>query len=136
MTAWNPLDLEKMALPPCHIFFQMYVEEKKYLSCLMYQRSADIGLGVPYNVASYSLLTHIIAHITGLVAKEFIHIIGDCHIYNDHKEKLLEQTKLTPYPFPTIKISPELTKLDNIKLEHITLHNYNHHAPIKMKMSV
>lgn len=140
VVAWNPVDLPKMALPPCHTLFQFYAETdehgQKWLSCQMYQRSADMGLGVPYNVASYSLLTHIIAHLTNMKAKEFIHVMGDYHIYLNHVESLKEQSKRTLYPFPTLSIRKSLTNMDQLTLDDIVLGPYQYHPAIKMDMAV
>jgi len=135
VVAWNPEALSEIALPACHCLFQFFVDGPD-LSCLMYQRSADLGLGVPYNVASYSLLTHIVAHLTGLKAKEFIHVMGDCHVYVDHKSALEEQCTRQPKPFPTIRINPQLTDLDALSPDDISLHDYQHHPRLKMKMAV
>lgn len=113
LSAWNPVDLKKMALPPCHVMSQFYVQNG-YLSCQMYQRSADMGLGVPFNIASYSLLTILLAHITGLKVGirsnsewkpgEFVHSIGDTHVYVNHEEALLQQIEREPRPFPTVSV--------------------------------
>mmetsp|Transcript_13967 Transcript_13967/g.22118 ORF Transcript_13967/g.22118 Transcript_13967/m.22118 type:complete len:507 (-) Transcript_13967:831-2351(-) len=135
LSAWNPAAFHLMALPPCHMFAQFYVANGE-LSCQMYQRSADMGLGVPFNIASYALLTHLIAKCTGLKAGEFIHIIGDCHVYKDHVEPLKEQLKREPTPFPTIKINSENTDIDGFKYSDFELVGYKPHKPIKMKMSV
>lgn len=136
VTAWNPKDLKKMALPPCHLMYQFYVEEGKYLSCMMYQRSADLGLGVPYNIASYSILTHIVAHLTGLKPKEFIHVIGDCHVYQNHIDPLKNQQLRKPFSFPTLKISPEFQNIDDIDFSFFELQNYQSHPFIKMEMAI
>jgi thymidylate synthase len=138
---WNPKDLSKMALPPCHVFVQFYVNnlesktKKKSLSCHVFQRSGDVGLGVPFNIASYSLLTHMIANITGLEAKELILTLGDAHIYQDHKEKLQEQTKRKPYEFPTISFKCDHDNLEQFKYEDIILENYISHEKIKLSVS-
>lgn len=131
--AWNPLDLDKMALVPCHVLFQFFVADGT-LSCQMYQRSADLGLGVPFNIASYSLLTHMIAQLCGLKAKEFIHVIGDAHVYNDHIEPLEEQLKRQPFPFPKIKIVPR-EFIEEYDVNDFELVDYQYHPTIKMKMS-
>lgn len=137
MSAWNPADLKLMALPPCHMFCQFYVENGK-LSCLMYQRSCDIGLGVPFNIASYSLLTIMIAHVTGLQPGEFIHCMGDTHIYSNHVEALEEQIKRTPRAFPKLFIKPgtQTESIDGFKFEDFELVGYNPHEKIFMKMAV
>ena len=103
MSAWNPCQLDEMALPPCHLLCQFYVRDHKYLSCSLYQRSGDVGLGVPFNIASYSFLTHLLAHHCGLEAEKFVHFIGDAHIYNQHINTLEEQITRQPLPFPKMK---------------------------------
>lgn len=136
VSAWNPEALGQMALPPCHCLYQFFVDEGNRLKCLMYQRSADLGLGVPYNVASYALLTHIVAHLTGLEASEFIHVMGDHHVYLNHLKSLEVQCGRAPFPFPTVKISSALKKLDDVKPDQFRLENYQHHPSIMMKMAV
>ncbi|XP_075234613.1 thymidylate synthase [Lycorma delicatula] len=135
MSAWNPIDLPKMALPPCHVLSTFNVTNGE-VSCLLYQRSADFGLGVPFNIASYSLLTHMIAHVTGLKPGEFIHSIGDCHIYLNHVEPMQTQIKRPLRPFPTIKFAREINNIDDFKFEDIILENYKPHPKIEMAMSV
>ncbi|GBG32822.1 Bifunctional dihydrofolate reductase-thymidylate synthase [Hondaea fermentalgiana] len=135
LSAWNPAAFHLMALPPCHMFAQFYVS-KGELSCQMYQRSGDIGLGVPFNIASYALLTHLLAKCTGLRAGEFIHVIGDCHIYKNHVEPLKEQLLRDPRPFPTLKINTDNTDIDGFKYEDLELVGYKPHKTIKMEMSV
>lgn len=134
LTAWNPCQIDQMALPPCHVMAQFHVREGKYLSCALFQRSGDIGLGIPFNVASYSLFTHILAVHCGLVAHEFVHFIGNAHIYEEHIEVLKEQIPLEPFEFPTIEVS----KRDNINdycLDDIKwTSEYKHHKSLKMKM--
>lgn len=137
MSAWNPADLHLMALPPCHMFCQFFVNiEKQELSCQMYQRSADLGLGIPFNVASYSLLTHMVAHVCGLKAGDFIHIMGDTHVYLNHIEPLKEQLSRKPFPFPIISLDPNIANIDDFRYEHIKLHNYQSHPRISMEMAV
>jgi len=137
MSAWNPFDLPQMALPPCHMFAQFYVDPaRKELSCQMYQRSADMGLGVPFNIASYALLTHLIAHCCGLRAAEFVHVIGDAHVYLNHVEPLKEQLKREPLPFPKLRIKTASRNIDEIRYEDIELVGYKSHKTIKMKMAV
>jgi len=133
MSAWNPCQIQEMALPPCHVLAQFYVRENK-LSCALYQRSGDVGLGVPFNIASYSFLTHLIAKITGLEAHEFIHFLGDAHIYENHVDALLEQVKREPYPFPKIEIK-RVCNIDEYTEEDIVVHDYKYHPPIKMDMT-
>jgi dihydrofolate reductase / thymidylate synthase len=135
LSAWNPAALPEMALPPCHMFAQFYVEEGE-LSCQMYQRSGDMGLGVPFNIASYALLTRLIAQVTGLKAGEFIHVIGDAHVYSNHVEPLIQQLEREPKPFPKLKIDPSITSIDDFKFEHFTVEGYEPHGPIKMEMAV
>ena len=137
MSAWNPADLTKMALPPCHMFCQFYVDtEKNEVSCQMYQRSADMGLGVPFNIASYALLTHMIAHVTGRKPGDFIHTIGDAHIYSNHVDALKEQLTRRPRPFPKLVINPEKKDIDDFCFEDFEVIGYNPHKTIKMKMAV
>jgi len=135
LTAWNPKDQGKMALPPCHMFCQFYIANGE-LSCQMYQRSADMGLGVPFNIASYSLLTRMIAQVCGLKAGEFIHAIGDCHVYLNHVEPLREQLKRQPRPFPTLEINPEVKSIDSFKYSDFKIVDYKPYKNIKMKMAV
>ena len=137
MSAWNPADLDEMALPPCHMFCQFYVDiDKNELSCQMYQRSADMGLGVPFNIASYALLTHLMAHVTGRKAGDFVHTIGDAHVYLNHVEALETQLERTPRAFPKLAINPSKTDIDDFVMEDLTVTGYNPHKSIKMKMAV
>jgi dihydrofolate reductase/thymidylate synthase len=136
LSAWNLGQLKEMALPPCHVLSHFNVTSDGRLNCLMYQRSCDMGLGVPFNIASYALLTCMIAHVTGLKRGEFVHVLGDSHIYHDHMDKLKPQLSTEPYPFPYLKLDPAATSIDNFTVGHITLENYLSHAPIKMKMAV
>lgn len=135
LTAWNPKDIPLMALPPCHCLAQFYVNDGE-LSCQLYQRSADVGLGVPFNIASYALLTHMIAHITDLKTGDFVHTLGDAHIYKDHVESLQEQLKRTPSNFPKINFKRKVTNIDDFKFEDIELLGYKPQQTISMKMSV
>ena len=135
MTAWNPSDLNEMALPPCHMFCQFYVSNGE-LSCLMYQRSVDVGLGLPFNIASYSLLTYMIAHVTGLKPGDFIYTMGDTHIYKNHIEPLKEQLKREPKKFPRLFIMRKTDDIDSFKFEDFELVGYDPHPSIKMEMSV
>ncbi|KAL0872594.1 hypothetical protein Bca101_022299 [Brassica carinata] len=135
MSAWNPSDLKVMALPPCHMFAQFYVANGE-LSCQMYQRSADMGLGVPFNIASYSLLTCILAHVCDLVPGDFIHVIGDAHVYKNHVRPLQEQLENPPKPFPVLKINPEKKHIDSFVAADFELIGYDPHKKIDMKMAV
>ena len=135
LSAWNPYDFDKMALPPCHLATQFYVANGE-LSCQMYQRSADVGLGVPFNIASYSLLTHMLAKCTGLKPGIFTHVMGDCHIYNNHINGLDEQLKRVPGTFPKLEISTENKDIEKFKYEDFKLIGYNPQPAIKMKMAV
>jgi thymidylate synthase len=135
VNAWNVGDLDKMALPPCHILFQFYVAGKK-LSCQLYQRSADIFLGVPFNIASYSLLMMMIARVTGLEPYEFIHTLGDAHIYLNHIDQVKIQLSREPRALPFMKINPEIENIFDFKYEDFTLENYNPHPHIKGNIAV
>jgi thymidylate synthase len=135
MSAWNPMDLSEMALPPCHCFVQFYVSDFE-LSCLLYQRSADMGLGVPFNIASYALLTHMIAHVCGLKAGEFIHQIGDCHVYLNHLQPLEEQLSREPKPFPTLRFKRTIDDIEKFTSSDFEVLGYEFHPPIKMDMAV
>ncbi|XP_004289633.1 PREDICTED: bifunctional dihydrofolate reductase-thymidylate synthase-like [Fragaria vesca subsp. vesca] len=135
LSAWNPSDLKLMALPPCHMFAQFYVA-KGELSCQMYQRSADMGLGVPFNIASYALLTCMIAHVCDLVPGDFVHVLGDAHVYRTHIRPLEEQLKKLPKPFPILKINPEKKNIDSFVAADFELSGYDPHEKIEMKMAV
>jgi thymidylate synthase len=134
MTAWNPLQLNEMALPPCHIMCQFNVHDGNKLSCSMYQRSVDVMLGQPFNIASYSLLTHLLAKHCGLEAYEFIHFMGNCHIYEDHIEPAKLQIQREPLAFPTLSIKEVRTNINDYQVEDFILENYQSHEQIKMKM--
>ena len=136
LTAWNPCQLEEMALPPCHMTCQFHVRDGKYLSCAMFQRSGDVGLGVPFNIASYSILTHILANHCGLIADEFVYFLGNCHIYEDHLDALKEQIERVPMEFPTIRIKNVRESIDDYTMDDIEWTTpYLSHTQIKMKMS-
>jgi len=135
VSAWNVADVDTMALPPCHTLFQFYVAEGK-LSCQLYQRSADCFLGVPFNIASYALLTMMIAQVCGLEAGDFVHTFGDTHIYSNHMEQVKLQLSRTPKALPTVKINPEITSIFDFKYEDFELINYDPHPHIKGKVAV
>jgi thymidylate synthase len=135
VSAWNVGDLDKMALPPCHILFQFYVAEGK-LSCQLYQRSADIFLGVPFNIASYSLLLVMMAQVTGLRPGEFIHTLGDAHIYLNHLEQVNLQLTRDPKPLPQVRLNPEVTSIFGFRYEDFQVENYDPHPHIKGAISV
>lgn len=134
MSAWNPCQLDEMALPPCHVLAQFNVTNNKELSCSLYQRSCDMGLGVPFNIASYSFLTHIIAKHCDLVPKDFVYFMGNVHIYDDHFEMLKDQALRRPLEFPTLKILNKYDTIEEYGLDDIELKNYKYHPPIQMKM--
>ncbi|XP_023177474.1 thymidylate synthase [Drosophila hydei] len=137
MSAWNPMDLSLMVLPPCHCLAQFYVSQSRgELSCQLYQRSADMGLGVPFNIASYALLTYMIAHVTGLKPGDFVHTLGDAHVYNNHVSPLLEQVKREPRPFPKLVIKRETSNIEDLRYEDFELLGYNPHGKIQMEMAV
>jgi thymidylate synthase len=135
VSAWNVADLPEMALMPCHALFQFYVANGK-LSCQLYQRSADVFLGVPFNIASYALLTMMIAQICGLEAGEFVHTFGDVHLYNNHIEQAKQQLTRTPYLLPTMKLNPGVKNIFDFQFEDFTLENYQSHPPIKAPIAV
>jgi thymidylate synthase len=135
VTAWNPGEVVQMALPPCHCLFQFNVTDGK-LSCQLYQRSADIFLGVPFNIASYALLTLMIAHVTRLKPGEFVHTLGDAHIYNNHIEQMRTQLQRTPYPLPTMKLNPAVNNLFDFRYDDFELVGYKSHPHLKGKVSV
>ena len=134
VSAWNVADVEKMALPPCHTLFQFYVAEGK-LSCMLYQRSADTFLGVPFNIASYALLTMMMAQVCGLEPGEFVHTLGDTHLYLNHLEQVDEQLSRTPRTLPTMRLNPEVKSIFDFKYEDFTLEGYDPYPTIKAPMS-
>lgn len=135
ISAWNVADLPKMALMPCHTIFQFYVAEGK-LSCQLYQRSADVFLGVPFNIASYALLTMMIAQVCDLQPGDFVHTFGDVHIYSNHMEQVNLQLSRTPFPLPTMKLNPDVKDIFEFKFEDFTLENYQSHGAIKAPVAV
>ncbi len=135
VSAWNVGELERMALPPCHAFFQFYVAEGR-LSCQLYQRSADLFLGVPFNIASYALLTHMVAQVTGLEPGEFIHTLGDAHIYLNHLEQVDTQLAREPYPLPRLRLNPRVKSLFDFTYDDIEVVDYRHHPAIPAPVAV
>lgn len=135
VSAWNVADIDNMNLPPCHAFFQFYVSDGR-LSLQLYQRSADSFLGVPFNIASYALLTMMMAQVCGLQPGEFIHTFGDLHIYSNHLEQVHEQLQRTPRPLPRVRLNPDVTSIFDFKYDDIILEDYNPYPPIKGKVSV
>jgi len=136
LTAWNPGELDQMALPPCHLLAQFHVSKELKLSCQMYQRSADMFLGVPFNIASYALLTHMIAQVCGLDVGEFIHTIGDAHIYSDHMSAVNTLLGRTHYPLPSLWLNPDIKNIDDFTMNDIALENYQCHPAIIAPMAV
>lgn len=135
VSAWNVADIEQMKLPPCHAFFQFYVADGK-LSCQLYQRSADIFLGVPFNIASYALLTMMVAQVCGLKLGDFVHTLGDAHIYLNHLDQVNEQLSRTPYPLPSMHLNPDVQDIFGFRFEDFTLENYQSHPAIKAPVAV
>jgi thymidylate synthase len=135
VTAWNPADVDRQALPPCHALFQFYVAEGR-LSCQMYQRSADLFLGVPFNIASYALLTLMVAQVTGLKPAEFVLTLGDAHLYLNHLEQAREQLSRTPRPFPRMRLNPDVKDIFAFRYEDFTLEGYAPHPAIKAPIAV
>jgi thymidylate synthase len=135
VSAWNPVDLPKMALAPCHALFQFYVANGR-LSCQLYQRSADVFLGVPFNIASYALLTHLVAHVCGLEAGDFVHSFGDAHLYVNHLEQADLQLSRTPLPLPTLSLNPAVRSIFDFRFDGIAIVGYQSHPAIKAPIAV
>jgi len=135
VSAWNPVDLPKMALAPCHCLFQFHVAEGR-LSCQLYQRSADLFLGVPFNIASYALLTHMVAQVCGLLPGDFVHTFGDVHLYTNHLDQAREQLRREPKPLPKLVLDPTVKDLFAFRYDHVKIENYQYHPAIKAPVAV
>jgi thymidylate synthase len=135
VSAWNPAEIDEMALPPCHVLFQFYVNDGE-LSCQLYQRSADLFLGVPFNIASYSLLTMMMAQVCNLAPGDFVHTFGDLHLYQNHLEQAREQLSRECRPLPRIQLNPAITRIEDFRFEDFTLRDYNPHPSIKAPIAV
>ncbi|WP_172123642.1 MULTISPECIES: thymidylate synthase [unclassified Devosia] len=135
VSAWNPAEVDEMALPPCHCLFQFYVANGK-LSCQLYQRSADTFLGVPFNIASYALLTHMVAQVTGLEVGDFVHTFGDVHLYSNHLEQARLQLTREPRPLPQLTLNPAVTRIEDFRFEDVTISGYDPHPHIKAAVAV
>lgn len=135
VSAWNVADIENMALPPCHVLFQFYVGDGR-LSCHLYQRSADVFLGVPFNIASYALLTMMVAQVTGYEPGDFVHSFGDVHLYTNHLQQARTQLQRTPFPLPTMRLNPQVTSLFDFTYDDFSLEEYRHHPHIKAPVAV
>ncbi len=135
VSAWNPADVDRMALPPCHALFQFHVSEGR-LSCQLYQRSADVFLGVPFNIGSYALLTHMVAHVTDLEPGEFVHTLGDAHLYLNHLEQADRQLRRKPFPLPRVELNPEVKSIFDFSYEDVRITGYQHHQGILAPIAV
>jgi thymidylate synthase len=135
VSAWNVGEIAKMALPPCHMMFQFYVADGR-LSCQLYQRSADVFLGLPFNIASYALLVHMVAQVTGLEAGDFVHTLGDVHLYNNHLSQADTQLARTPHPLPKLALDPRVKSLFDFAIDDIALEDYRAHPSIKAPVAV
>ncbi len=135
VSAWNVAELDQMALAPCHAFFQFYVADGK-LSCQLYQRSGDVFLGVPFNIASYALLTHMVAQVTGLEVGDFVHTLGDAHLYLNHLDQAREQLSREPRPLPRLELDPAVTSIEDFAIESVTVRDYDPHPAIKAPVAV
>jgi thymidylate synthase len=135
VTAWNPADIPEMALAPCHCLFQFYVADGR-LSCQLYQRSGDVFLGVPFNIASYALLPHMVAQVTGLEVGDFVHTLGDAHLYLNHLEQAQLQLTREPRPLPRLVLDPSVSELEAFDLEHIAVEGYDPHPGIRAPIAV
>jgi thymidylate synthase len=136
VSAWNVADLPRMALAPCHVMFQFHVSNAGRLSCQLYQRSADLFLGVPFNIASYALLTHMVAQVAQLRPGEFIHVLGDAHLYENHLEQARQLLERTPRPLPTLVLRAGIGDIDAFTADDIEVHGYDPHPPIKAPVAV
>ena len=136
VSAWNVSDLDEMALPPCHVLFQFYVREDRYLDCQLYQRSGDMFLGVPFNIASYALLTSMIAQVTGYEPGEFVHVLGDAHIYENHTDQVATQLNRSPYDRPRLRLNPEIAEIDDFSRGDIAIVGYDYRPHIPAPVAV
>jgi thymidylate synthase len=135
VSAWNPAEVDRMALPPCHALFQFWVARGE-LSCQLYQRSADLFLGVPFNIASYALLTHMVAQVCGLAAGDFVHTFGDVHLYSNHLEQAREQLAREPRPLPALRLDPSVRSIFDFRYEHVAVEGYDPHPAIRAPIAV